>query len=184
MALVGIGELAHLLRRDPKAIRFAVSRGRITRRPDGLFHRDRALKEWEYNTLHERSHSAKKVLEIAAANDLPVENEKPAKASDYAKARAAAQIYDARLKRLKYEERAKNLVPARDVADAAYRTVSCIKEACLNVPARVAAQLAIAIAMRNMPSNLLRCTNPEVPSTWIRRAAAIFPESEGKRTRR
>ena len=103
MPLVGIGELGHLLKRDPKAIRFAVSRGRITRRPDGLFHRDRALKEWEYNTLHERSHSAKKVLEIAAANDLPVENEKPAKASDYAKARAAAQIYDARLKRLKYE---------------------------------------------------------------------------------
>jgi hypothetical protein len=143
MPLVGIGELAHLLKRDPKAIRFAVERGRITRRPDGLFDADQAIAEWETNTLHERSHSANKVLEMAPANNLPLENERLAKASDYAKARAAAQIYEARLNKLRYEEKAKNLVPVRDVADAAYRTVSCIKEACLNVPARVAAQLAI-----------------------------------------
>ena len=142
MLLIGIGELAHLLRRDPAAIRFAVSRGRITRRPDGLFDRDQALKEWESNTLHERSHSANRVLEKAPANDLPVENERPAKANDYAKARAAAQIYEARLKNLKYEERAGNLVPARDVEDAAFRAMTCLREALMNIPARLAAQLA------------------------------------------
>jgi hypothetical protein len=67
------------------------------------------------------------------------ENNRP----DYAKARAAVQIYEARLKKLRYEEKAKNLVPARDVAGAAYRLVSCIKEACMNIPSRVAAQLAL-----------------------------------------
>jgi hypothetical protein len=123
MPLVGVGELARLLKRDPKAIRFAVSRGRITRRPDGLFDAEKALAEWEANTLHERSHSANKVLEMAPANDLPLENERTAKASDYAKARAAVQIFEARLKKLRYEEKAKTLVPARDVADAAYRTI-------------------------------------------------------------
>ena len=41
MALVGIGELARLLKRDPKTIRQAVQRGRVTRRPDGLFDRTR-----------------------------------------------------------------------------------------------------------------------------------------------
>jgi hypothetical protein len=143
MPLVGIGELAHLLKRDPKAIRFAVSRGRITRRPDGLFDADQAMAEWEANTLHERSHSANKVLEMAPANDSPLENGKPAKASAYAKARAVAQIYEARLKKLKYEERAGNLVPACDVADAAYRMMSCLKEALMNIPARIAAQLAV-----------------------------------------
>jgi hypothetical protein len=143
MPLVAIGELARLLRRDPKAIRFAVSRGRITRRPDGLFDADQAIAEWEANTLHERSHSANKVFEMAPASNLPLENERLAKASDYAKARAAAQIYEARLKKLKYEERAKHLVPVRDVADAAYRMMSCLREACMNIPARVAAQLAI-----------------------------------------
>jgi len=141
MPLVGIGELARLLKRDQSAVRFAVERGPITRRADGLFDADQAMAEWQANTLHERSHSGNRVLEMAPANDLPLE--RPARGSDYAKARAAAQIYEARLKKLKYEERAGNLVPARDVADAAYRMMSCLNEACLNVPARVAAQLAI-----------------------------------------
>jgi hypothetical protein len=131
------------LKRDPKAIRFAVSVGRITRRPDGLFDADQAIAEWNANTLHERSHSANKVLEITPANDLPLENEKAAKASAYARARAAVQIFEARLKKLRYEEKAKNLIPSRDVEDAAFRTVSCLREACMNIPARLAAQLAI-----------------------------------------
>jgi hypothetical protein len=76
MPLVGVAELARLLKRDPKAIRFAVSGGRITRRPDGLFDADQAIAEWKANTLHERSHSANKVLEITPANDLPLENER------------------------------------------------------------------------------------------------------------
>jgi hypothetical protein len=143
MPLVGVAELARLLKRDPKAIRFAVSRGRITRRSDGLFDVDQAIAEWQANTLHERSHSANKVHEMAPANDLPLENERPAKGSDYTKDRAGVQIFEARLKKLRYEEKAKNLVPARDVADATYRIVSCIRETCLNIPARVAAQLAI-----------------------------------------
>ena len=67
MPLVGVAELARLLKRDPKAIRFAVSVGRITRRPDGLFDADRAIAEWNANTLHERSHSANKVLEMTPA---------------------------------------------------------------------------------------------------------------------
>jgi hypothetical protein len=80
---------------------------------------------------------------MTPANDLPLENERPAKDSGYARARAAVQIYEARLKKLRYEEKAKNLVPARDVEDAAYRTVSCLREACMNIPARLAAQLAL-----------------------------------------
>jgi hypothetical protein len=128
MPLIGIGELAHLLRRDPAAIRFAVSRGRITRRPDGLFDRDQALKEWESNT-HERGHN----------NHVA----QPETASDYAKARTEVLLIELQLKKLRYEEKAKNLVPARDVADAAYRTIRCLKEACMNIPARVAAQVAV-----------------------------------------
>jgi len=144
MPLVGVAELARLLKRDPKAIRFAVSRGRITRRPDGLFDAEKSLAEWKANTLHERGHDNRNnVLEMAPENDLLLENERHATASNYARARAAVQIYEARLKKLRYEEKAKNLVPARDVEDAAYRTVSCLREACMNIPARLAAQLAL-----------------------------------------
>jgi hypothetical protein len=80
---------------------------------------------------------------MAPANDLPLETERPAKASDYAKARAAVQIYEARLKKLRYEEKAKNLVSVRDVEDAAFREMSCLREAFMNIPARLAAQLAL-----------------------------------------
>ena len=89
-----------------KAIRFAGSRGQITRRPDGLFDADHALAEWEASTQHERGHNnRRKVLEMQPATDCPLENERPATASDYAKARAAVQIYEVRLKKLRYKDK-------------------------------------------------------------------------------
>jgi hypothetical protein len=141
--LVGVSELARHLKRDPSAVHYAVRMGHITRRPDGLFELEKVLVEWQANTLHERGHDNRNVLEMQPAPDLPLDNERPAKSSDYAKARAATQIFEARLKKLRYEERAKNLVPARDVEDAAFRTISCLREACMNIPARLAAQLAL-----------------------------------------
>jgi hypothetical protein len=143
MTLVGIGELARALRCDPKALRVAVQSGRIRRRPDGLFDQEQALADWEATTQHERGHDNRNLIEMQPSTDLPLDHERPAKASDYAKARAAVQIFEARLKKLRYEEKAKSLVPARDVEDAAFRTVSCLREACMNIPARLAAQLAI-----------------------------------------
>jgi hypothetical protein len=131
------------LKRDPSAVHYAVRMGHITRRPDGLFELEKVLVEWQANTLHERGHDNRhKVLEMQPAPDLPLENERSAKASDYAKARAAVQIYEARLKKLRYEEKAKNLVSARDVEDAAFREMSCLREAFMNIPGRLAAQLA------------------------------------------
>jgi hypothetical protein len=141
--LVGIGELARHLKRDSAAVHYHVRMGHITRRPDGLFDLDTAVAEWEANTQHERGHNNRtNLLEMQPAPDLPLENERPAKSSDYAKARAAVQIFEARLKKLRYEEKAKNLVSARDVEDAAFREMSCLREAFMNIPARLAAQLA------------------------------------------
>jgi hypothetical protein len=141
--LVGVAELARHLKRDTAAIYYHVRMGHITRRLDGLFDLDLAVAEWEANIQHERGHDNRtNVVEMAPSPDLPLENERPAKSSDYAKARAAVQIFEARLKKLRYEEKAKNLVPARDVEDAAFRTISCIREACMNIPARTAAALA------------------------------------------
>ena len=146
MPLVGIGELARALRRDPKAILVAVNAGRVTRRPDGLFDLEKAMAEFEATTQNERGHDNRNghnLVEVQPSSDLPLDHERPARSSDYGKARAAVQIYEARLKKLRYEEKAKSLVPARDVEDAAFRTVSCLREACMNIPARLAAQLAL-----------------------------------------
>jgi len=161
MALVGIGVIARMLERDPKAIRNAVRSGRITQRPDGLFDTDVVMAEWEANTNHElgrKGRPNKNVVQMASPLD-PVTNvlasapvdplprdeelaEKNTKATDFAKARAASQIYDARLKKLRYEEKAGNLVPARDVEDAAHKALRCIRDACLSIPSRVSNQIA------------------------------------------
>jgi hypothetical protein len=141
--LVGVAELARHLKRDTAAIYYHVKNGHITRRPDGLFDLDLAVAEFEAAVQHERGHNNRtNVVEMAPSPDLPLENERPAKGSDYAKARAAVQIFEARLKKLRYEEKAKNLVSARDVEDAAFRAMTCLREALMNIPARLAAQLA------------------------------------------
>ena len=69
--MVGVAELARLLKRNPKdPVR------RLTlpdyKAPGGLFYADQAVAEWEAATLHERGHDNRSnVLETAPANDLP-----------------------------------------------------------------------------------------------------------------
>jgi hypothetical protein len=152
MALISIGEVARLLQRDPKAIRNAVANGRITRRPDGYFDSETVRQEWDAATMHERGRAGRPPNKVVDINTPlppvpPPPDEEPTaerstRSTDYAKARAASQIYDARLKKLRYEERAASLVPARDVEDAAHKALRCIRDACLSIPSRVAAQIA------------------------------------------
>jgi hypothetical protein len=151
VALVGIGEFARLVERDPKAIRNAVKLGRVTQRPDGHFDTETALAEWRDNTLAEKGHNNRTARVVQMTNppeaeepaDLPLNGERPAKGSDYAKARAATQIYEARLKKLRYEKMAKTLTPAQDVADAAFQSYRCLRDACMNIPSRMAAVMAV-----------------------------------------
>jgi hypothetical protein len=154
MALVGIGEMARILERDPKALRNAVRNGRISQRADGMFDTETVLAEWEANTNHLHGHNnrTKKVVEIdqQAADpaseeppaDLPLNGERPAQGTDFAKARAATQIYTARLRKLEYEEKAKSLTPARDVADATFQSYRVLRDACMNIPSRLAGVLS------------------------------------------
>lgn len=191
MPLLPIGEMARLLQVDPGAVRYAVKNGRIKQRKDGLFDSATVIEDWNTNTLHEKGHRQsrrRKVVEIAgkppvdtsvtpevpaAAEpdppELPFNGERAAKPSDYAKARAATQIYEARLKKLRYEEKAKSLVQARDVADAAFQTMRCIRDACMNVPSRVSAQ----VAAENSPEKCYQIIENEI--------SAIFSDfAEGK----
>jgi len=149
MAIVGIGELARMLERDPKAIRNAVQYGRITQRPDGKFDTQVVLAEWQANTDHAQARKGRpnKLATMPTPPVVPQPNEeelaeKNTKGTDFAKARAASQIYDARLKKLRYEEKAGNLVPAQDVQTAAHKAMRCIRDACLSIPSRVSNQLA------------------------------------------
>jgi hypothetical protein len=158
--LVTEAELARVLQRDRSAVHVAAQSGRLTRRPDGLFDLDHALAEWAATTQHERGHNNRKPKSNAAnaatptlpadipAPDIPLLSQP--KSTDYARARAGTQIYEALLKKLRYEERAKNLTPTADVADARFKELRIIRDACFNIPSRIAAQLAIE-------TNVQRC---------------------------
>jgi hypothetical protein len=138
MPLVNEVELAHALKRDRKAVRLAAESGRLTRREDGLFDLDQATKEWDETTHHEKGHNNRSAGTLPA--DIPLKSE--TKSTDYAKARAETQKYEAMLKKLRYEERAKNLTPTADVETARFTEFRILREACFNIPSRIAALVA------------------------------------------
>lgn len=142
MSLLGIGELARKLEVDPKTLRNCVERGLMTRRDDGLFDYDTALHEWQNNVRHEVGHKRLNVAQMPAPSEGIDSEIRQTRSTDYAKARAAVQLYDARLKKLRYEKQAGTLTPTRDVADAAHRTFRIIRDEILAVPSRISAQLA------------------------------------------
>jgi hypothetical protein len=126
---VNLTQLAKELRRDPSSIRELVERGLMTRLPDGSFDLETARREHRENIQHEK-------------NVRPRLDEPEIKATDYAKNRAASQHFEAQLKKLRYEEKAKTLTPTRDIEAAQFQEMRVIRDACMNLPARISAQLA------------------------------------------
>lgn len=141
MPVVNEAELAKVLKRDRRAVRLAAEQGRINRREDGLFDLDEAVQQWNDTTHHEKGHNNRspKLADIPAA-DIPLRSE--TKSTDYAKARAGTQIYEALLKKLRYEERARNLTPTADVETARFTEFRILREACFNIPLRIASLIA------------------------------------------
>jgi hypothetical protein len=146
-------ELAKKLNRTRMAIRQAAERGRLTRGKDGLFDLEEAVAEFNATTHHEKGHNnrAGKLGEGAKVEfngtlpdipqpDIPTASE--TRSTAYARARASTQVYEALLKKLRYEERAGNLTPTADVENARFTEFRTIREACFNIPSRVAPLLA------------------------------------------
>lgn len=139
-----------------QAVQYAVKAGRIQRAADGKIDSGQADADWERNTLHSNarygpkppkeqggpapSHSAK-IKAASAAADLS-SGERLATGPDYSKARAAKEIYEAKLKKLDYEERLGNLVPRSEVEIAAFNRYRVLRDACFNIPNRIASQIA------------------------------------------
>lgn len=153
------------------AVQYAVKRGRITRRPDGLIDTDQADAEWERNTMHSNARYGPKKKQQAeeAAPDAAAtghvqagrhraathaahraeqdaaelgSTERLATGPDFSKARAAKEIYEAKIKKLDYEERLGNLVSRKSVEVEAFTAFRILRDACFNIPDRVSAQIA------------------------------------------
>lgn len=139
---------------DLKAVQFAVERKRITRNDDGSIDSDLADQEWEENTEHARArYGPKPPRERTSHRETHGEGGGPARATaanlddprpgvNFHNARAAREIYEARLKKLSFEQKQGNLLPRAEVEAATQNTFQVFREAMLNVPNRIAAQLA------------------------------------------
>ena len=112
------------------AVRKAIKSGRITPEGDGRIESKQADTDWEANTISPRA--------------APRDEDEPGQfgASQYTKARAVREHYQARLAKIEYEERIGKLVNADEVQVAAFNKFRQYRDAMLGIPDRVAAMCA------------------------------------------
>ena len=109
----------------------AINTGRISTLQDGRIDSDIADREWEANTL-----SRPPVMRRQSDDDGEFG------ASQYTKARAVREHYQARLAKIEFEERTGKLVSKDEVQVAAFNKFRTFRDGMLNIPDRVAAVLA------------------------------------------
>jgi hypothetical protein len=146
---------------DKKAVQYAIQRGRIKREPDGSINVEQADIDWERNTNHAQArygHRTKKAqgavqsgrtrqrkyaerTAATAAQQLG-DPARGAQALSFANARAAREIYEAKLKKIDLEERQGMLLPKARVQIEVNNQFRILRDGMLNIPNRLAAQLA------------------------------------------
>jgi hypothetical protein len=135
------------------AVLYAVKQGRVEREADGRIESDRADHDWEKNTLHTNARygpkpkreDAPKPAATHARRRAAAEAENggdPVRGLDFSKARAAKEIYEARIKKLEWEERVGSLVSKKAVQIEAFNSFRILRDACFNIPDRIASQIA------------------------------------------
>ena len=142
------------------AVQKAIQAGRISTLPDGRIDPEVADQEWVQNTR-----------EYAPAVTGHGDDDGAGfGASQYTKARAVREHYQARLAKIEYEERVAKLVSKDEVQVAAFNKFRQFRDHLLNIPDRVAALLAAE-------TEAAKCY--EILATEIRKALNEFADSNG-----
>jgi hypothetical protein len=142
-----------------RAVQVAIQTGRITTLPDGRIDSEAADKQWRKNT---REHAPMIGHEDEDAHGFG--------ASQYSKARAVREHYQARLAKLEYEEKVGKLVSKDEVQVAAFNRFRQYRDHLLNIPDRLAAMLAAE-------TDPAKCY--EILATEIRKALNEFADANG-----
>jgi hypothetical protein len=116
------------------AVQKAIDSGRISTLPDGQIDSDAADEQWAHNT--------RQAAPPASRRAHQPDDDEVFGASQYTKARAVREHYQARLAKLEFEEKTGKLVPADDVKIAAFNLFRQFRDHMLNIPDRLAAILA------------------------------------------
>jgi len=144
------------------AVQKAIETKRISTQPDGRIDSEQADVAWEQNTTRHAPPITKRGQD---EDDVSIFG-----ASQYTKARAVREYYQAKLARIEYEERVAKLVAKNEVQVAAFDKFRQFRDHMLNIPDRVAAMVAAE-------TEAAKCY--EVLANEIRRALNEFADSNG-----
>jgi hypothetical protein len=144
------------------AVQKAIKSRRISVQPDGRIDSGQADIQWERNTAQHAPPVAQRGQEDDDGSSFG--------GSQYTKARAVREHYQARIAKIDYEERVAKLVPKDEVQVAAFNKFRQFRDHMLNIPDRVAAMVAAE-------SDAARCY--EIIAIEIRKALNEFADSNG-----
>ena len=135
-----------------KAVQKAIDSGRISTRDDGQIDSEAADKEWARNTR----------------TNAMSDDEDGFGTSQYTRARAVREHYQARLAKLEFEERVGTLISKDEVQIATFNVFRQYRDHMLNLPDRIAAMLAAE-------TEAAKCY--EILATEIRKALNDFADA-------
>lgn len=173
--LVPLREFGRMIGVSGEAVRKAVDSGRIPREAMGeiklstgkvrpaIKNVELAISSWGANTNANHAGQRGKVRADKAAEPEQREAKEsplaavagPASASGFAKAKAVRETFQAKLAQLEFEERSGKLISTEKVRIAQFTQGQLIREAVLNIPDRIAAQLAAELG-REVSAHVVR----------------------------
>jgi hypothetical protein len=136
MPLMGVKAYARHKGVHQKSVQDAIKRGRITRNTEGLIDSEQADKDWENNRL---------VAKVPFTAHRPREAPEPELANstlNFNQARAAKEVFEARLRKIELEERQGNLIQRKAAELEFHNQARITRDAILNIPPRIAALIA------------------------------------------
>lgn len=112
-----------------QAVQDALRYKRIKKEKDGRIDPVKADADWEKNTNPAKARNQK----------VPTDGNE---SYNYHKARAAREVYEARLSKLEFEEKSGKLIDAEKVKRQAFEIARITRDAVLSIPDRISAELA------------------------------------------
>jgi len=137
MAIMTVSAYARHRGVDRFSVQTAIKRNRISTLPDGRIDSDVADREWEENTVARPP--------MVTGNRRRGEDDGDGDsfgASQYTKARAVREHYQARLAKLEFEEKTGKLVDSDSIKVAAFNLFRQFRDGMLGIPDRVSAMVA------------------------------------------
>lgn len=143
--LMGIVEYSAHRNCGIQAVQEAIARGRISINGDNLIDVEAADRDWDQNTNLLQARRREPILMSTTGSPGEPPPKKPTEAVPgitYTDARALREVYDAQRRQLELQARRGELVNREEVEREAYRLYRQLRDACMNLPPRLAAQLA------------------------------------------